>query len=230
MDRGPCRPSAPEESAPSSFPFGERRPDEVPPSPAIPAWVRGLSVGLALFYPFAVYLALTHWRPRPFAFVALAFGLLLTALRCRHAAASPRELVPPLALAATAALTFLLDAPGLMLALPVAINLALLAVFGSSLYRGVPLVESLARLQRVDLTDAETLYCRRVTVVWCVFFVGNASIAAILALFAPLPWWTLYTGLISYGLVATLFAVEYSVRICLFPKARPFRRKDAETR
>ena len=45
------------------------------------------------------------------------------------------------------------------------------------------MVESLARLQRADLTDSETLYCRRVTVVWCVFFVGNASIAALLALF-----------------------------------------------
>ena len=33
-----------------------------------------------------------------------------------------------------------------------------------------------------------------------------------LAMWAPLSWWTLYTGFISYGLIGLLFAGEWLIR------------------
>jgi len=33
-----------------------------------------------------------------------------------------------------------------------------------------------------------------------------------LTLWAPLAWWTLYTGLISYALMGLLFAAEWLIR------------------
>ena len=55
-------------------------------------------------------------------------------------------------------------------------------------------------------------YTRRVTQAWCLFFLFNALTAAGLALWAPLAWWTLYTGVIAYGLMGLLFAGEWLVR------------------
>ena len=48
--------------------------------------------------------------------------------------------------------------------------------------------------------------------VWSVFFLCNGLLAAALTLWAPLSWWTLYNGLIAYGLMGLLFAVEWLVR------------------
>ncbi|SNY98283.1 hypothetical protein [Halomonas sp. hl-4] len=99
-----------------------------------------------------------------------------------------------------------------MRAYPVAINALMLAVFLSSLWRGMPIVERLARLKEPDLPTAGVAYTRRVTWAWCGFFVLNGSIAAWTALYADLATWTLYNGVISYGLIALMFAGEWLLR------------------
>ena len=55
-------------------------------------------------------------------------------------------------------------------------------------------------------------YTRQVTWVWVGYFIVNAGIASALALWAPLSWWTLYTGLIAYLLMGLLFAGEWLIR------------------
>ncbi|MOA12225.1 hypothetical protein D3C78_1321990 [compost metagenome] len=55
-------------------------------------------------------------------------------------------------------------------------------------------------------------YTRRVTQVWALFFLANGLVVIALNLWAPLSWWTLYTGLIAYGLMGLLFAGEWLVR------------------
>lgn len=218
---------------PSSFPADERlrsdrlsgdtfrgRPDD---SPRIVSSLSRLSGAAAVFYPLVVYYGLTHWPTRPVALATTAFFVAMITLRGHSAPASYGDRLAPAALAVLAGLALVFDVHRLMLALPVAINLVLLAVFSRSLRCGVPVVERLARLQSGDLGDEEVQYCRCVTTVWCVFFVGNALAAATLALFAPLSWWAFYTGILSYVLVAIVFAVEYSVRISRFPRARPLR-------
>ncbi len=74
------------------------------------------------------------------------------------------------------------------------------------------MVERFARSQVDDLSLAEVHYCRRVTQVWCGFFFANGSTALYLALVRDIESWTLFTGLISYVLIGTLFGCEYIYR------------------
>jgi uncharacterized membrane protein len=164
-----------------------------------------------------------HWPARAVALLSTAFFVVLVALGGRGERASSGELLAPAMLAVLTGIAFVVDVGQFMLALPVIINLMLLAVFWTSLRWGVPVVERFARLQSASLGKDEVQYCRRVTVVWCLFFASNALVAGALALFAPLSWWAVYTGLLSYVLVGAVFAVEYLVRISRFPSTRPLR-------
>jgi uncharacterized membrane protein len=49
--------------------------------------------------------------------------------------------------------------------------------------------------------------------VWCGFFVVNGALALGTALWASNAVWSLYTGVISYGLMGALFCGEYLVRL-----------------
>lgn len=96
---------------------------------------------------------------------------------------------------------------------PVLVNLALLAAFGYSLATPVSMVERLARLREPDLPPAAVGYTRRVTQVWCVFFILNGALALGTALWASDAIWSMYTGVIAYLLMGLLFAGEYLVRM-----------------
>lgn len=165
-----------------------------------------LMAGLA--YPFVVYLGLEHLSPRLFAL--LLGALWLARLLCGKQTSPNRTL-------AIVALLFCLllgmaGEPALLRWYPVLISLALLGLFAGSLVSGMPVIERLARLSEPDLPAAAVRYTRQVTWVWVGYFVINASIAGALALWAPLSWWTLYTGLIAYLLMGLLFAGEWLVR------------------
>ncbi|WP_253927012.1 COG4648 family protein [Halomonas hibernica] len=99
-----------------------------------------------------------------------------------------------------------------MRAYPVAVNAVMLAIFLSSLWRGVPVIERLARLREPELPAAGVRYTRNVTWAWCGFFILNGAIASWTALYASLATWTLYNGAISYGLIAVMFTGEWLVR------------------
>ena len=164
-------------------------------------------------YPLAVYMGLTHFSPRGVG-VMLCL-LLLPGLVYRFRAARREDLLAvlriPLSVMAVALLGALFDDRRFVLAMPVLINGVLLATFASSL-SGTPMVERFARMQDPNLGPAQVAYCRGVTQVWCVFFVFNMVVSALLALLAPLEAWALYTGLIAYVLMGLLGASEYVVR------------------
>jgi uncharacterized membrane protein len=169
---------------------------------------------VALLYPAIVYFALTRMGAREVAW------LLVPALAAATVARLPRErrqrslraLATPAAMALLIALTALLDDDRFLLAMPVLVNAILLAGFAGSLLGQMPLVERFARTQVDDLTAEEVGYCRAVTWSWSAFFVLNGGIAALLALLAPLSWWALYTGLLSYLLIGLMGATEYVIR------------------
>jgi uncharacterized membrane protein len=169
----------------------------------------GLGLLLAgVLYPFAVYYGLDHFAPWQFA-------LLLGALWLARALSTPQR--PGGAWLALAALGFcaLLALSGstqLLRWYPVLVNALLLGLFGASLRHGMPLVEGIARLSEPDLPPEAVAYTRRVTAVWCLFFLANGLVAASLTLWAPLAWWTLYNGLIAYLAMGLLFAGEWLVR------------------
>ncbi|MCY1185248.1 hypothetical protein D9M73_260100 [compost metagenome] len=124
----------------------------------------------------------------------------------------PANLCPALAAIGFCLLLAAFDSTRLLRWYPVLINASLLGVFGWSLMHGMPMVERLARLREPRLPSAAIVYTRRVTEVWCLFFLGNGLTAAALALWAPLDWWTLYNGLIAYLLMGALFAGEWLIR------------------
>ncbi|QUE76479.1 hypothetical protein [Stutzerimonas stutzeri] len=180
-----------------------------PPGKANASRLIALGLLLAgLAYPFAVYLGLEHLSPR-------LFALLLGALWLARMFSGRQT--PLSRTLATVALVFCLllglaGEPALLRWYPVLISLALLGLFAGSLCSGMPIIERLARLSEPELPPAAVRYTRQVTWVWVGYFVVNASIASGLALWAPLSWWTLYTGLIAYLLMGLLFAGEWLVR------------------
>ncbi|MDD0973675.1 hypothetical protein [Pseudomonas fontis] len=168
----------------------------------------GLGLLLAgLLYPFAVHFGMAHFAP-------WQFGLLLGGLWLARALTERR---PGGHWMAVVALTFcallaVFDSPALLRWYPVLISGFMLGLFASSLKFGPPMVERLARLREPQLPAVAIPYTRKVTQVWCLFFLGNGLIAATLTLWAPLSWWTLYNGLIAYALMGLLFAIEWLVR------------------
>jgi uncharacterized membrane protein len=172
---------------------------------------------LVVGYPVAVYVGLTRFSARGVGLVLLLLLLPGVLLKLRRARREDLLAVArlPLSVMALVGLAAALDDARFVLSLPVLINLALLSQFGVSL-RSTPMVERFARMQDPDLSPAQVAYCRRVTQVWCGFFVINAATSAVLALFASVAVWALYTGLIAYVLVGAVATVEYVVRKARF--------------
>ena len=95
---------------------------------------------------------------------------------------------------------------------PAFMNAAMLAAFAQTLIRPPSMIERFARLREPALSDAGVRYTRRVTMVWCAFFLLNGLAAAATALFASLEAWALYNGLIAYLLIGALMGGELAVR------------------
>lgn len=169
----------------------------------------GLGLLLAgLLYPFAVYFGMEHFAP-------WQLGLLLGSLWLARALSGKNG--PGSRWMAATAIVFCLllavfDSPHLLRWYPVLVSGFLLGLFALSLSYGPPVIERLARLREPHLPANAVIYTRQVTVAWCVFFLFNGLLAGALALCAPLSWWMLYTGLISYALMGLLFAIEWLIR------------------
>jgi uncharacterized membrane protein len=168
---------------------------------------------LIALYPLAVYLGLTRGSTRAVALLLLGLVAVPALLRARGQAREHLWVVlrVPLSIAAVLVLAAALDDRRLVLAVPVLVSGLLLWHFATSL-GSTPMVERFARMQKAELSPAQVRYCRRVTVVWCGFFVINGTLAGALALWAPLSWWALYTGIVAYGLIGLVGGIEYIVR------------------
>ena len=108
----------------------------------------------------------------------------------------------------------------------VVINLTLLFVFGSTLVFPPNIIFRFATLADKSIAGSSyenqvKLYCKKVTVVWCCFFVLNGT-AAVLTTFSDRLFglsaeqarrvWAVYNGGISYVLMGMLFVIEFIVR------------------
>ena len=95
---------------------------------------------------------------------------------------------------------------------PLCMNIAMFALFFGSLLRPPSVVEQIARVSDPDFPEHAVAYTRKVTMVWCAFFVFNGSMALSTVLFGDLAIWAFYNGFVSYALMALLFAGEYLLR------------------
>lgn len=107
------------------------------------------------------------------------------------------------------------DLPQTMYWYPTAVSFLMLLLFGGSLFAEQTLVERLARLQHPDLPPEGVRYTRRITQIWCVFFILNGGISAVLVLFRQYEWWAVYSGLLSYLLMGMPAAGEWLYRKCI---------------
>ncbi|HEY9023998.1 MAG TPA: hypothetical protein VIP05_06835 [Burkholderiaceae bacterium] len=182
------------------------------PAPAAPArrtppLLAAALLVVSLAYPVVVYLALGHVSPRWIA-------LLLVALALARAWVTRESfwLVAAALALVLAAASFLGDFWGPLKLYPALVNGVMFGLFAMSLWRGPSVVERLARLRETDFPPAAVAYTRRVTQVWCGFFVVNGLIAVATALWASTAVWTLYNGLLSYVAMGALMGGEWLVR------------------
>lgn len=179
------------------------------------AALRIAGAAAVILYPPLVWLGLSQGSPRTAALVLLACVVPAAVLKLRGSdRAALRGLAYlPLITVALLVLGAALDSAGFVLAVPSAINAGFLLAFGSTLRPGVqPMVERFARLTLDDPTAEQRAWCRLWTWIWCAFFVVNGSIAAGLALWAELPLWATYNGLVAYLLSGSLLATEWVLR------------------
>jgi uncharacterized membrane protein len=177
-----------------------------------------LAIAFGLAYPVFIYSGLSYFEPRT---VALALGVgvfarVLAIARARQAVDLGRLLLAPLSVGVVLAVTAFFNEGRVFLFVPALVNFALLVSFGHTLLRPPSMIETFARLQVDDLSEAERGYAVTVTRVWCCFFLLNGAAALLLAVYASIEVWAIYTGFLSYLLMGTLFSLELVVRTWRF--------------
>lgn len=173
-------------------------------------------------WPFIIWFGLRqnslHWL-----LPLMAVMLVLRLRQVRQKAGPMRFVMQSVALAGIVLClaSILLKTHQLLLFYPVVVNMVMLTVFGGSLWTAMPLVERLARLREPHLPPEGIRYTRRVTQIWCLFFVINGGIALFTALYGDMSLWTAWNGMISYLLIGALMGGEWLVRRRLIKREKP---------
>ncbi len=172
---------------------------------------------LLLLYPLLAYWGLTRWEPR-------YLGLALVVVYLLRGLILANRWHKRLAISVAAVLVgvgfWLLNSEPLLRLVPSFISLCAAAVFGYGLLRPPTLPARMAKRILGTLEPEVESYTTAITWIWLVFFLCNAAVAAITALWMSREVWALYNGLIAYGLVAVLFALEYLYRVLVFHARR----------
>ncbi len=95
---------------------------------------------------------------------------------------------------------------------PVIVNAVMLVIFASSLGANQTIIERIARLKDPELPPQAIAYTRRLTMIWCIFFIINGSVAFCTAAVASDEIWALYNGFIAYILIGALLIGEWLFR------------------
>jgi uncharacterized membrane protein len=165
---------------------------------------------LTVLFPLAVYFGINYFEPWKLA------GMLIVLLVFKLAVSySDNHWSRPFLMAGMLYCVFAIWSNNLVSLrfYPALVNGVLLVIFSWSLLSPPSLIERLARLQHPDLPPEGVIYTRRVTQVWCGFFIVNGVIALATALCSSFEVWSLYNGLIAYLLMGILMGVEYVIRM-----------------
>jgi uncharacterized membrane protein len=172
-------------------------------------WLLKILVGLLFFlYPVFIYFGLKEFQPQLLAVYLLAIALLRLAVWRGRKVITPYWIVVPLIVVVVTVVTG--SNFGLFL-YPALVNLVFFSFFAISLFYPPTIVERFARYNEPQLPAEAISYTRKVTKVWCLFFLINGSLSLI-SLRMSEQWWLIYNGLIAYILMGALFAVEYLIR------------------
>lgn len=174
---------------------------------------RSMLAVLMLAWPFLIWFGVRHnslsWMT---ALIALFLILRLKYTRYNAGPISRVMMITTSIGLTLCASSYLLRSHHLLLWYPVVINLAMLTTFGSSLWSKMSLVEQIARLQDPNLPEVAIRYTRKVTQVWCLFFIANGTISTSTCLYGDMDLWTLWNGVIAYLLMGLLMIGEWLIR------------------
>ena len=182
------------------------------------AFLRNNSRFLAVFtavsgvlYPFIVYMLLG--KVPASLFVLLGFGLILCRITVIRNSPLAGQLLPSLIIMAISiAGLSLMEGEIAAKLYPIVVGLGMALAFGRSLWSPSPLIQTFASFTTPSPSVAARAYMRKVTWVWTVFLLINASLSLITLLYGDIVLWTLYNGLLSYILMGLLFAGEWIIR------------------
>lgn len=162
---------------------------------------------LMVIYPFLVGWSLSHGH-------FLWVSVMLIALGIVRLFSQGNQLMMPLTWFAIlcGGLSLLLKDHAWLKMYPVLMSVGACFIFASTLIKPPSMIERFARLAEPNLPESGVIWTRKVTIVWCVFFVINALIALWSVLFAPMKIWVIYNGFISYVLMGILLLGEFILR------------------
>jgi uncharacterized membrane protein/acyl-CoA synthetase (AMP-forming)/AMP-acid ligase II/3-hydroxymyristoyl/3-hydroxydecanoyl-(acyl carrier protein) dehydratase len=114
-------------------------------------------------------------------------------------------------------LCFIINSAVILKLYPLLMNILFLFAFGSTLFFPPNMIFRFATMQDKSIKGSinekrVAAYCRKVTFVWCGFFICNGSISAWTIFSGSDALWSVYNGGISYILIGLLFAGEFVVR------------------
>jgi len=170
---------------------------------------------ILLAYPLLIYFGLNYLDIRVLALllIVLAIARVVGILSAAPSAPMRTQMIfAAFALIVVAITSFLLESIDALRLYPVFVSGLLLVLFSVSLFYPPTIIEKLARLSEPDLSPEGVVYTRKVTMVWCAFFVLNGAVALYTALESSFEVWVFYNGFLSYILMGGLFSIEYVVR------------------
>lgn len=175
-------------------------------------WLRRSVLLLVCAWPLSLYTATLFTSPEWPARVnatAMALGAAIWAI----AAGRVRAAILAAAIAALVGVVLVLSPQTLLFAPPVAINALIAVFFGASLRAGrEPVISVFARLEQGKLEPDLAQHARLVTWCWTLLLASIAITASVLAIWAPMETWSLFTNVVSYALIGALFVGEYLYR------------------
>jgi len=184
---------------------------------AEPVTRSGWRVAAGIAYP-VVILCAWHWdSPRVVGLLLLALLWMQRATGAGPFAATLRRLTAldwavAGALSVASVAIVLTGSERLMRLYPSLVSLGLLVAFGATLVKGPSMIEKFARRVYADPPAHIVRYTRRVTWVWCAFFALNGAGSVYTALASSRATWSLYNGVIAYGLIGALLVGEIAWR------------------
>jgi uncharacterized membrane protein/acyl-CoA synthetase (AMP-forming)/AMP-acid ligase II/3-hydroxymyristoyl/3-hydroxydecanoyl-(acyl carrier protein) dehydratase len=194
----------------------------------------------AAVYPILIFLFLVvfHVSPRLISLVIVFFAAVYFFTFTSKKKYGWRSFVSAGMLLAVGVAGFITNTALFLKFYPVGINCILLGVFSATLFSPPSMIFRFAIIQDKKISGSLgesriAAYCRKVTLVWCVFFLLNGGTALYTAMFASDKIWSVYNGGISYALIGLLFLGEMIIRKMTdkkIPKAIPISSFAAESR
>lgn len=185
--------------------MAHRHPFRSPPPPAVGfAFLAVLGV---MAYPLLLDAALARFGVRLVAGALLASGAIGLTWRWRSMTIPALRSTQLVILVLLAAASFRADATALRF-VPAVIQAGLAAGFVATLRDEDSVVERMAHFMQPYLPDWVRPYCRVVTGLWAVFFLGNAVAIAALVVSGQIEAWRSWTGIGLYVTAMVLQGIE----------------------